>query len=673
MSNPIITVVHTPANEGLDGFFVVRLDRPATEAVQIDYRIFTGDGAGSLERSFLNFRVNDGQVKTVTINPGETSATIKILTNDDSIDRPDLSYSLELFNLQGAEFAGGGTILRTIGIALDDDGGTSPAVVVGAPVVVEGDAGTQLVRFEVKLSRPLSSSTTVQYTTLDGSATAGSDYVAKSGSLTFAAGETSAFVDVVIKGDTAREASESFSLKITPPTAAPAIQSTLGTATILNDDTVNDVPSVSVVHMAGNEGKNGVFVLRLDRPAIEAVQMQFRVVTGNGAGSLDLSALGSSFEAGNVYTVTIDPGQTTASIRVDTDDDNIDRPDLSYSLELFDLQGAEFAGGGTILRTTGIVLDDDSVANNRVAVGQQLVQFEGAANRDTIRFEIKLSRPAATDTVLNYNTLDGTALAGQNYIARSGSVTIQAGATSGFVTIRLLDGAVNDAGKTFTLAVKPVSFGSTYHIGAIIQPRNTYGTNNGESIVGTAIDDVIFGLGGNDTITGLGGKDYLNGGAGNDQLLGGIGNDTLLGAAGRDTLLGGSGGDTLNGGDSADSLRGGTGRDQLIGGTGADRFIFGPGEAAGIPGATNDRIRDFSASEGDKIDLRLIDARTNMSGDQAFVFIGKAAFSKVAGQLRFETISGNTYVSGDMNGDGIADIAIRVDGVVALAVTDFLL
>lgn len=227
--------------------------------------------------------------------------------------------------------------------------------------------------------------------------------------------------------------------------------------------------------------------------------------------------------------------------------------------------------------------------------------------------------------------------------------------------------------KTFTLSVKPALFGSAYQIGAIIQPHNAYGTDLGETLIGTGIDDVIFGVGGNDAISGLAGRDFLSGGAGNDTLSGGIGNDTLLGGAGRDTLLGGSGGDILNGGDGADSLRGGTGRDQLTGGGGGDKFIFGPGESAGAPGVTNDRIRDFKTSEGDKIDLQLIDARASVTGNQSFTFIGTAGFNKVAGQLRFETISGNTFVSGDVDGDGLADFAIRLDGAVQLVATDFIL
>ena len=62
-----------------------------------------------------------------------------------------------------------------------------------------------------------------------------------------------------------------------------------------------------------------------------------------------------------------------------------------------------------------------------------------------------------------------------------------------------------------------------------------------------------------------------------------------------------------------------------------------------------------------------------MAGDQNFSFIGTAAFHNVAGELRYEQINGNTYVTGDRNGDGVADLMIRLDGLHGLVAGDFVL
>lgn len=172
-------------------------------------------------------------------------------------------------------------------------------------------------------------------------------------------------------------------------------------------------------------------------------------------------------------------------------------------------------------------------------------------------------------------------------------------------------------------------------------------------------------------LTGVGaingtGNDLANiitGNASANRLAGGIGNDRLLGMGGGDTLLGE---------DNNDWLQGGSGRDIMTGGTGADKFVFDDGEFGGATAATADRISDFIRAEGDKIRLTDVDANTaNGATDDPFTFIGTAAFGGIAGQLRFQQISGNTYVMGDTDGVGGADFWIRVDGPISFLATDF--
>ena len=164
-------------------------------------------------------------------------------------------------------------------------------------------------------------------------------------------------------------------------------------------------------------------------------------------------------------------------------------------------------------------------------------------------------------------------------------------------------------------------------------------------------------------------------GTGNDgdnQLLGGGGGDTLSGAGGADIIQGNAGNDTIDGGAGDDNLSGGAGRDTLTGGTGADRFTFRPGDLA-IDFANADRITDFRRGDGDRIVLAAIDANEALAGDQAFAFVGTAAFSNVAGQLRYAFVGQDTLVEGDMNGDAVADLAIRLTGRIELVATDFVL
>ena len=155
----------------------------------------------------------------------------------------------------------------------------------------------------------------------------------------------------------------------------------------------------------------------------------------------------------------------------------------------------------------------------------------------------------------------------------------------------------------------------------------------------------------------------LDGRGGDDLLEGGMGVDTLIGGTGDDRLFAAGGIDTLRGGDGFDTMRGGVD---------ADTFIFGKGEF-GTDAALSDRIGDFNSGQGDIIDLTRVDANSNARADQDFVFVGTAAFTGVAGELRYAVDAEGALVSGDLNGDGAADFTIRLDGVTALTAADFVL
>jgi len=232
---------------------------------------------------------------------------------------------------------------------------------------------------------------------------------------------------------------------------------------------------------------------------------------------------------------------------------------------------------------------------------------------------------------------------------------------------------------------------------------------------GGADNDEIYGQGGDDTLNGGDGDDKLNGANGNDTINGGIGIDTINGGQGRDVVDAGDGndtvresevvdggngddsifgstgfrnffngqagidflqgaelGDVLDGGADNDVIVGGIGKDTMTGGTGADAFRFDDGEFGGATTNTADIITDFNHADGDRIRLNLVDA-VNGGGDNAFSFIGTTAFGSVAGQLRYQVISGNTYVQGDTDGNGVADFMIRLNGNIALVAGDFVL
>ena len=132
------------------------------------------------------------------------------------------------------------------------------------------------------------------------------------------------------------------------------------------------------------------------------------------------------------------------------------------------------------------------------------------------------------------------------------------------------------------------------------------------------------------------------------------------------------GNNKLVGGDGNDTLAGGLGADVLKGGAGADKFDFNKIVESGLTSATRDSIQGFQRGIDD-IDLRTLDAKSGVSGNQAFTFIGAHAFHHVKGELRIVDTGPNIRVEGDTTGDGHADFQIMVTGIGSLAKGDFLL
>ncbi len=155
-------------------------------------------------------------------------------------------------------------------------------------------------------------------------------------------------------------------------------------------------------------------------------------------------------------------------------------------------------------------------------------------------------------------------------------------------------------------------------------------------------------------VDGTSGNDSLDGTSGNDTINGLAGNDTLNGLAGIDSLDGGDGDDILDGGDDDDILSGGAGSDTHTGGAGCDNFLFDPISATGDV----DVITDFGL--GDSITIGGTGFSNQDPGAALITFIGTAAFSNTAGEVRYSTGGGETLIEVDVDGDGAADQSIQI-------------
>jgi len=167
---------------------------------------------------------------TLTFAPGETSKTITILVNGDRLAEPNETFVVNLSNPTNATIADG----QGVGTITDDE----PRISISDVTKAEGkNRKTTLFTFTVTLSAAYDQPVTMSFQTVNGTATTGdSDYVARTGTLTFAPGETTKTITIEVKGDSKKEANETFYLDLFGLSSNALFTKNRGLGTILNDD-----------------------------------------------------------------------------------------------------------------------------------------------------------------------------------------------------------------------------------------------------------------------------------------------------------------------------------------------------------------------------------------------------------------------------------------------------
>ncbi|KER88078.1 hemagglutinin [Xanthomonas arboricola pv. celebensis] len=228
-NQPTLSINNVSVNEGNAGTtnatFTVSLSQPAgTGGVSFD--IATADGTATAGVDYVASSLT-GQ----TIPAGSSSATFTVLVNGDTLSEPNETFFVNVSNVTGASVGDG----QGQGTIVNDD--ALPALSIDDVSVNEGNSGTTTATFTVSLSAASGQTVSVNYITADGTATAGSDYAARSGTLTFAPGVTAQGVAITVNGDTAVEPNETFSVGLSGASNASIARAT-GTGTIVNDDVV---------------------------------------------------------------------------------------------------------------------------------------------------------------------------------------------------------------------------------------------------------------------------------------------------------------------------------------------------------------------------------------------------------------------------------------------------
>ena len=396
--------------EGRDAVFRVTL-RPATNHV-VSVTYTTMDGTAVADADYTPV------TGTLRFEPRETTKTIRVPVLLDTMTEESETFTVELSN------PGGSTLADPIGVGtIRAD--PAPGLRIGdATPVAEGDEAV----FTVTLTPPGEQVATVNYTTVDGTAIADEDYRATSGTLRFAPGDTSKTIRVPVLEDATAEPVETFTVVLSNPAGTNVVHDTgVGTITAegLPGLSIADAPTVA-------EGGDAVFPVTLSPASSQVVTVAYTTQDGTAVADSDYTATSG--------TLRFEPGETMQTIRVPTRRDAIAEPSESFTVELSDPVGT------TITDATGV----GTIAADAMP-GLSITDAAPVAEGGEATFTVSLSPASSKLVTVAYATRDGTAVAGSDYTAASGTLEFEPGVTSHTIRVAVLNDTTVEPTETFTV------------------------------------------------------------------------------------------------------------------------------------------------------------------------------------------------------------------------------
>jgi hypothetical protein len=353
--------------------------------------------------------------------------------------------------LKGAGTAKGSHIYTTAGrytvkLTVKDDDQASTQVILQdvvvnpLPVVEFSTVDHQVpeytnsVLITVLLRSAATEPVTVNYASSNGTATAGSDYTATSGTLTFAPGETTKTFSVPITNDTADEADEIVNLTLTDPVYATLGPISNTTITIEDDDVIPSVAfDLSKISVHENVGAVNLEV-ELQSTSVNTITVDYGTTSGTATPGSDYTATSG--------TLTFAPGELRKSFSLPILEDTYGEANETIVLALSNPVNATL---GSPAGTTLTINANDTLSFS----GNVSAREDAGAATITVR----LNAPSSNPVTVDYASSDGTATAGSDYTATSGTLTFAPGETTKTFSVPIIDDALGEANETVTLAL----------------------------------------------------------------------------------------------------------------------------------------------------------------------------------------------------------------------------
>lgn len=374
------------------------------------------------------------QISPITIPIGSTSAVITVQTLTDALYEGNETVLLTLGAPIGATLGTPSAHIVTI-----QDANIQPSLSINDATVVEGSSGTIPAPFAITLSGASASTVTVAYSTQNGTATAPSDYVAASGTIVFAPGETSKNISILVNGDTTFEPNETFTVVLSGPVGATLAAKSTGIGTIQNDD-ILPVAQFSSVSSNGLESVTSVTIpVTLSATAGQAVTIDYAVTGGTATQGTDYN-----LSAG---TLTIPVGASSASIALTVINDTAFEADETIIISLSNPTNATL--GSPTSHTYTITNDDLDVASVSFATAASSV----SESNPTASLSVQLSKVLTESATINYSVTGGSAQSGSDFTLSAGTLTFGLGETSKSISISIIDDVTHEIDETIIISL----------------------------------------------------------------------------------------------------------------------------------------------------------------------------------------------------------------------------
>ena len=432
----------TVDEDGGSAVFTVSLSKQSTATVTVGYATEAGTADAGTDYT--------GRSGRLTFRSGETEQTIAVPVVDDNADEITETFTMRLSDARNATLLDG----EATATIRDDDGDGSPQP-PGLPtlaindVTVAEDGGSAV--FSVRLRGESTVAVTVGYTTLDGTAHAGSDYIAGSGTLTFESGESRKTIAVAVVDDSEEEENETFTVQLSDARNATLLDGE-GTATIRDDDGDGSpqppgLPTLAINDVTvAEDGGSAVFSVRLRGESTVAVTVGYTTLDGTADAGTDYT--------GSSGRLTFRAGESRKTIAVPVVDDSEEEENETFTVQLSDARNATLLDG----EGTATIRDDDGDGSPQppglptLAIDDVTVAEDGGS----AVFSVRLSEESIATVTVGYATEDGTAHAGSDYTAGSGTLTFESGAREQTIAVAVIDDSEEEGSETFTVRLSDV-------------------------------------------------------------------------------------------------------------------------------------------------------------------------------------------------------------------------